>query len=94
MATPLTPLVPGTDLYHIRGIPCHLVRTTYVPTGDPNTKHGRSRLFATVFEDAIITFEMLDQERSTPISGWGPIVTISATRTSAKEVFHGRSVQC
>ena len=83
-APPLTPLIQGTDLYDIDGIICHLVRTSYVPTGDPSRKKGRSRFFATIFDEARITFEMLDEDHATPTSGWGPIVTITATRTSAK----------
>ena len=88
---PLAPLTLGVDLY--RGVAAHLVRTTHVPTGDTATRKGRSRLFATVFDEVFVSFEQIEREKATPATGWGPIVTITATHTGAKEVIHGQSVE-
>ena len=62
---PLAPLVPGADLYDRRGIQCHLVRTETVPSGDPATRAGRSRLFPSVFDEATIKFEMIEEASAT-----------------------------
>ena len=88
---PLAPLKLGVDLY--RGVTAHLVRTTHVPTGDTATRKGRSRLFATVFDEVFVSFEQIEREKATPATGWGPIVTVTATHTGAKEVIHGQSVE-
>ena len=68
-APPLAPLGHGIDLHRANGALCHLVRTTTVPTGDPGKTKGRSRFFATVFEESRITFEMHDEDHATPTSG-------------------------
>ena len=90
---PLAPLAPGTDLYDKRGIQCHLVRTETVPTGDPATRAGRSRLFASVFDEATIKFEMIEEASATPTFGWGPMVTIESAQSAGKEVIHGLSIE-
>lgn len=90
-APPLTPLEHGADLYRANGIPWHLVRASTVPTSDPDKKKGRSRLFATVYEEAYIKLEMHGEGSATPTFGWGPMITIDSTRTATKEVIHSHS---
>ena len=85
---PLAPLVPGADLYDKRGIQCHLVRTETAPSGDPATRAGRSRLFPSVFDEATIKFEMIEEASATPIFGWGPMVTIESAQSVGKEGCH------
>ena len=97
-APPLAPLVPGTDLYADCGIKCHLARTDTVPTGDPATRKGRSRLFPSVFEacfeEATIKFEMIAEASATPTSGWGPQLTIESTQpNNSTEVVHGHGAE-
>ena len=76
-APPLAPLEPKTDLYGERGIRCHLVRTGTVPTGDPDSRAGRSRLFPWVFDESIIKFEMIEEADASPTLGWGPFTNLS-----------------
>ena len=76
-----------------RGIRCHLVRTPTVPTGDPDSRAGRSRLFPSVFDASIITFEMVEEADATPARGWGPMITIESAQSAGKEVIHGWSVE-
>ena len=90
-APPLPTLKLGVDLY--KGIAAHLVRPTNVPTGDTATRKGRSRLFATVFDEVFVSFEQIEREKATPATGWGPIVTVTSSHTGAKEVIHGQSVE-
>jgi len=92
-APPLEPPAPGTDLYGECGIVCHLVRTTTVPTGDPGTRAGRSRLFPSAFDASIMTFEMIAEPNATPARGWGPMITIESARSAGTEVIHGLSVE-
>ena len=90
---PLAPLVPGSDLYAGCGIKCYLVRTDTVPTGDPATRAGRSRLFPSAFDKATIKFEMIEEASATKTFGWGPKVTIESTQSNGTEVIHGLNVE-
>ena len=67
-APPLPTLKLGVDLY--KGVAAHLVRPTNVPTGDTATRKGRSRLFATVFDEVFVSFEQIEREKATPATGW------------------------
>ena len=92
-APPLAPLAPNTDLCDARGIRCHLVRAATVPTGDPTTKAGRARLFPTVFDEALIKFEMVAEADASSSRGWGPFIQIEFAHSAGKEVIHGRSAE-
>jgi hypothetical protein len=92
-APPLAAIEANTDLYGEGGIHCHLVRTGTVPTGDPDSRAGRSRLFPWIFDEAFIKFAMIAEADATPTLGWGPFLHIESAHSAGKEVIHGRSVE-
>ena len=92
-APPLAAIEANTDLYGEGGIHCHLVRTGTVPTGDPDSRAGRSRLFPWIFDEAFIKFAMIAEADATPTLGWGPFLHIESAHSAGEEVIHGRSVE-
>ena len=67
------------------------IRNAHVPTGALHTKAGRSRLFASAFDHAVLETKMVDADHATPTSGWGPMIRIKSARSTTTEVIHGHS---
>ena len=78
-------------MYSADGIPCHLVRASFVPT-QPFKKRTTGRPYPTVFDEASLRLEYVHPESASVTTGWGPNVCIQSKHSLHREVMYGHGI--